>query len=778
MKERRDLAEAAFVGMLAMCLGIALMLGWRSGLDLFPSYGDLGEYFIPLWAIFRESLLGLRLPWWSEPQDLGFPFMANPQVSLFYLPNYILLLPRGLGPQLYLGSAVFIHAFGMYLLMRWRNLNRFPSAMVSCAFSTSGVFLGLHSMSTGIHTLAWAPGIVLLLWRTPRLRLEWLLLWGFLAQSILAGAWDVWIGIYPLLFLLYRRQLLANTWKHACGGIFAAGLILPQLLLTLPYLPRTIRSATSLESSFYWSGGLHSLLSLFTPNVVLSTLGPTTWKYVYGDRMAWTLVLFPGALILALFPLQISRLWGKERLLVVALVGQVLVACSGSAHFVVELFAKLGLRSPVRYPDKLLIGVIWISMLVAWTTLPVWLRYFKRFASPRILVFIVIWIASWPLIVVTVREKMLDINIPDRGSPFYVPMRQLYEYSINVDLATLLLTALLLLGGALFFRKKPAIILVLFAISSLLELSLSGTEIGEAQNVRNPARWAAEFSPLKLPPGRVWRSTDKLRNLAGTPARAESLATKIDGFVIKDLAWGLELSAPYQWSWFDGFNVLAPFYSRRLSEIARFPIIGIAKETCYRMSTHYVLGSSGPLRHFRDDFDGCKEDASGTVLCRWADSTQSKFSIKNRARFFRWDSLLVEDMLASRRDRSAIYFKTSDSLELSSPIMSVMDRSPKIASISDSMGAERIVHLYPGGDAWMSMATSWDPGWRAWVDGAEVPVRKADYALMGIKLPSGARVVEFRYRPKWFYSGLLAGIVLAGFGVLLLAQVPRPSKSA
>jgi hypothetical protein len=57
----------------------------------------------------------------------------------------------------------------------------------------------------------------------------------------------------------------------------------------------------------------------------------------------------------------------------------------------------------------------------------------------------------------------------------------------------------------------------------------------------------------------------------------------------------------------------------------------------------------------------------------------------------------------------------------------------------------------------------WFPGWRCWVDGQEVPVRKADYAFRGVMVPMGAKEVVFRFKPGSYRRGRFISLsTLAG----------------
>jgi hypothetical protein len=64
------------------------------------------------------------------------------------------------------------------------------------------------------------------------------------------------------------------------------------------------------------------------------------------------------------------------------------------------------------------------------------------------------------------------------------------------------------------------------------------------------------------------------------------------------------------------------------------------------------------------------------------------------------------------------------------------------------------------------------PGWRAYVDGRESPIYRANLAFRALRLPPGDHRVEYRYRPVWlplavaleFLSTLvlIAGLAISG----------------
>ena len=80
------------------------------------------------------------------------------------------------------------------------------------------------------------------------------------------------------------------------------------------------------------------------------------------------------------------------------------------------------------------------------------------------------------------------------------------------------------------------------------------------------------------------------------------------------------------------------------------------------------------------------------------------------------------------------------------------------------------VEVAPTAPAYLLLSEVWYPGWRAWVDGRETPVLRADYLFRAVPVQPGDRLVEMRFRPTswWLAVGLsalgwlaIAGLTLA-----------------
>jgi Bacterial membrane protein YfhO len=91
---------------------------------------------------------------------------------------------------------------------------------------------------------------------------------------------------------------------------------------------------------------------------------------------------------------------------------------------------------------------------------------------------------------------------------------------------------------------------------------------------------------------------------------------------------------------------------------------------------------------------------------------------------------------------------------------------------------ERLVVRTAGEEAALLVVSDpFYPGWEATLDGASVPILRANTALRAVLVPAGEHRVEMRYRPGSLRQGFaLAALAAAGIAAALLREARRPGR--
>jgi len=122
------------------------------------------------------------------------------------------------------------------------------------------------------------------------------------------------------------------------------------------------------------------------------------------------------------------------------------------------------------------------------------------------------------------------------------------------------------------------------------------------------------------------------------------------------------------------------------------------------------------------------------------------------------DAALLRALACPRYDPRDYVFLQSEperGLELTIYADEVLPE-PQILSRGSS---RQMVQVDAETDCVLYQAESYAPGWRAWADGREVPVYRANYLFRAVLLSAGTEVVDWRYEPPTFRLGAFVSFV-------------------
>ena len=152
--------------------------------------------------------------------------------------------------------------------------------------------------------------------------------------------------------------------------------------------------------------------------------------------------------------------------------------------------------------------------------------------------------------------------------------------------------------------------------------------------------------------------------------------------------------------------------------------------------------------------------------------------LENRAHFPR--AFVVPEAIHVPDGPSALARVTDGAVDVSRQI--VLESSPDTAGATDATSWSRAaaraevleeraqsltVRASSPSDGYLVLSDAHYPGWRAFVDGSEVPIFRANYLFRAIALPGGDHDVTFIFDPASFRIGALVSLV----GVLVIAAL-------
>ena len=254
--------------------------------------GDAFQYFYPYWDARNAAFRAGELPLWSPELFMGAPLLANPQVGVYYPPNWLtapLRAPAAIALSIVLHAALAlagtIWLFRLALSKRW-----LPAFAAGIAYAFGGVILSHVEQINQLQGLAWLP-----------------LLFALYHRALMGdGAWRAWL----LLALAWSMQIFSGHTQT----VFISGLGLAVYGLSLGALRergripiRALRPILPLALCF----GLALLLALpqLLPSLELMELSNRSGGLSAREATAFSLP--PRLLGRALLPSYDGQLFGE-----------------------------------------------------------------------------------------------------------------------------------------------------------------------------------------------------------------------------------------------------------------------------------------------------------------------------------------------------------------------------------------------------------------------------------------------------------------------------------
>lgn len=158
---------------------------------------------------------------------------------------------------------------------------------------------------------------------------------------------------------------------------------------------------------------------------------------------------------------------------------------------------------------------------------------------------------------------------------------------------------------------------------------------------------------------------------------------------------------------------------------------------------------------------------AGAVKIFQLPPTGKRAFLAAEAQFVPDDAAGDELALASLRDGVPLLIHA----EAPPSFLSKLDGSESVA-ILEHHATELSLAVSSPGEAWLVLADAWHPGWQATVNGAPVPVLRANLVFRALPVPAGDSVVHMVFAPQSWRSALYIGI---GLWLITLALALAPA---
>lgn len=747
----RDLAVAAFL--LLVSLGFFWRILFTPDAWKPAGGGDLVSFLFPAYRFAAANLSSGSLPLWNPHLYGGAPFLADMQTGLFYLPNLILFQIAPDFPYRALEWMAVFHVYlaglFMYLCLRYlepgRPLRLQAAIAGAMAFMFSDLFVVHFGNLNLIAVAAWLPLIFLLFWRALRSRNLGLAVGAGVAfgLSTLEGHLQItlYVGLAVVVATLYeaassRRSRRGWAWSFlalAITVLVAVGLSALVLLPALEYVRLSPRAELS-----YWEAARYSLVpgllgELLVPGL-FGSREPALYWGVWDRVAAGYLGIMP--LILALLACVLRR--GRRVGLFVTLATVAfLLALGGESVFhgwaykVLPGFGQL--RAPARailLLDFSLAALAALGLDRLLGPLEPWARAtFHRFWRG------LIWFSAAAGLVGGAWAYLVIYQAQDRDP-------------------------------TLFWRVSAAGSGVIFALL-MLGATLAWLSARRSGRLRRTALgWLAVgviFVDLASVGAYTDLGTDPPTQGFDHPQIVEYLQNEPGLFRI-------DSRTDVGDAWQPSLALLAGLYD----------VGGVDNPLVVGDLARYWEGTGGRSTRLYDLLGVRYVLGSKEVTLDW-----DKFSLVDqrdpRVDVYRNETALPRAFVIHRaivaEDQEDAWARIHEPdfdparvvvLEGGQPLdieAGVEDRVQISRYEPDSVAIE----VEAGADGYLFLSDPFYPGWRAEVDGAPVPIVRANTAFRAVAVPAGRHQVTMNFRPGTWYAGL--AVSLLTWGGLIVAGV-------
>jgi hypothetical protein len=722
---------AALLGLLILVCFFRVVVG----LETFAS-GDFSAFGYPLAFYHRESFWRGALPFWNPYNNCGMPFLAQwNTLTLYPLSLFYLLFPLSWSLGMFCLGHLFLAGMGTYFLAhRWTG-SRLGAALAGVVFAFNGLIWRALLWPNNIAALGWMPWVVLAVeeaWRQGGRAVILAALAG--AMQMLTGAPEIilqtWFVVGALWVMEIFRGEISRTRILGRGvivGSLVAGLAAAQLLPFLDLLAHSQRDvnygdaygdASWAMPSYGWANFLVPLFHCW-PNHLTGVFFQINQNWISSYYLGAAVM---GLALLALWRARQWRVWLLGALVLLSL--NLALGENGWAYKALkEIVPQVGfMRFPIKFvviavfalPLLAAYGVAWLDGLPAET----WAREWKRFGGLALGLLAAMAVILW-----------FAIKYPLPTDDFTWTLKNTCVRALFMILIFCCLTL-----SRLDARSNSARWLRM----ALVPLLWFDVFTHAPANCSTAARRVYEPDSIRL----YFNWKDKLR--PGISRAMQSKAS-INGMILHAIensendANGRRLALFLNYNLLDHASKLDGFYSLDLREIHDV------------INWMYSTNENPTLQ----DFLGISHLSNPTNIVDWI-PRQSFLPLVTAGQkpVFADKTNTFNNLVGSFEPQRTLYLP----LEIRGQVHATNQVSAKILS-PQFLSPQRLrLKVEADAPAMVVVAQAFYHPWRAYVDGARVPLWRANYAFQALEVPVGQHEVNLVYEDRNFHYGLVLSL--------------------
>lgn len=741
---------------------------------------DLSVFFIPPRVFWTEALSTGEFPLWNPYSYAGHPLFATLQPGVLYPINLLLLV---IPFDLAFNWTIVIHyvlagAF-TYALLRELRAGASGSLAAAMVFMLSGYLFSVHNVMSTLFSVAWAPLVFTSHIKAMR---KGSAPYGAatgvaLAVMFLGGGIEILFGTLLVLFMatIYPSVILVDGFTRA-GLMSRVGLFGMSVFLflglsavqLLPFLELAGQSTRAGGLSFFeattWSFNFKDFIQFFIPD----PYGYGTSNDKYWSNQSWLKTVYLGAVPFVLASFFILK--RGRRALSFALAGLVfLILAMGRNTPLYQFFYDyLPFIGKIRYPVKFLFMpflFIAVSAGLGLDSLREGLKGADRRTSRAVWVMLgVATLAALVLGGLDYFEPGISGYLVSRG--FDYP--EYNKVEINIFNAKRALFFFILAAASLYAAMKARS----GALAVALLMSILGVDLFFAHSGYYHSTPAEEYHAKGPVLDFLAKDTSGPFRVYTTPKTArQGTITLTDGKETRAGSFDIEKEKV------SGYSLEHKIFDTGGVEVM--------KRADYSSIQELLATQSGPdatniLKILNVKYLVSIPEIDSTEWKRigypgWS-SGDKAFKIYENQNFLPRHYMVYDYKVIKKPDKyvSALLDKGFDPgravlLETYPEVIKSEPPGKFSVEVTSYRNNSSEFKVSTDKDGIFVASESWYPGWKAFVDGKEVQLLKADLVLRAVALKAGEHTVKFVYTPASFKIGAAISGAAVAFLILFFA---------